>query len=69
MNENLDKLTGYLCDDCYDAAAKGDDLSVVDDAASSTIDHDRDGAIGYIECLSCNEVAVGGYRTTLLLRP
>lgn len=66
--KNLDEVTGHLCDDCYEAEARGDDLPFLDAAVTYEVSEENL-APGYFDCIECNDVAIGGHAVTTYFRP
>lgn len=68
LRRPLDEVTGHLCDDCYEAEARGDDLPFLDAAVTYEVSEENL-APGYFDCIECNDVAIGGHAVTAHFRP
>lgn len=68
LRRPLGEITGYLCEDCYEAEGRGEELDFLGSAQTYDISSEVDSS-GYFNCLNCNDVSIAGHPTTAYFRP
>ena len=64
----IDSVTGLVCEGCFGADQRGEDLDFFGSAQTYDVSSEVDSS-GYFDCLNCNDVSIAGHPTTAYFRP